>query len=234
MWLEPTLAESFNSNEGANFGTSNTDVTNWINIADKDRVGNFNITQTTPANKPHYLITGINGLPALEFGISSNRMLSSDTFTITNPFTLFMVLAFDRTSGSKMTVFDTVVSGSNKRLFLSSSGGVAGQLDVGLGNTNPNITGTYDTNPHIYALRSGGGTSGVNSELYIDGLSVDSSSAASIVEDSGVLSIGSSLSNNNFYDGKIGEIIFYDRSLNAEEIDLIETYLSDKWSITIN
>jgi hypothetical protein len=221
LWLDASDSRTITESSGA--------VSQW-----NDKSGNSNnLTQGTESAKPTTNATTQNGKNVLDFDGGDYFDLPSALYGIPNgPNTAFVVANTSLTSvnqvmlnmteggSNRYAVYFTTSLGSDDIFFLSSNSAGTGLLFSGITETNFNIirarregtTQAVAANNSAEQTNAGGG----------DESGVDSATLGSV--DSGT---------SDFLTGSIAEMLIYNRSLSTTEILKIETYLSNKWGITL-
>ncbi|MFH1194240.1 MAG: T9SS type A sorting domain-containing protein [bacterium] len=204
--------------------TSGSGVTQWC-----DRSGNGkNGTQPADIAKPT-LVTGvINGKPIIRF---------------TSPQNLFIPIAASvGIANSDYEIFIIAKSSSSSRQFLISFGdGIGPELQInawGFGaslisnnfdDCNSGSTGSYsDGTAHLIS----GVVNSSGSILRIDGDNLASSSSNFITAGLSGARIGMRQSGVFPFEGDIAEIIIYSSVLSAENREIVERYLDEKYDIS--
>lgn len=232
LWLDPTDATSY---------TVSTGVSEW---RDKSG-GSVAFTQTTGNSQP--TLSTINGKTAFSFDGSNDSLATSSTiFTSNSSFTFFQVIlvTFPGTSGH---VF-------NHR---TGAGGVdTNDFCVAL-NANQGATWIFGTlRTRVRSFRSGVGynadqrfdsvdasgagavsvtgtfsASSATSTAWWRGTASPTSSSTSDTGTNAGMAIGCRLNATRdlFYQGLMGEILAYSRTLTTTERRSVESYLAKKW-----
>ena len=186
-----------------------------------DKSGNgYDLTQATAANKPTTGTRTLNGLNVLDFDGSSDYLQVAFGATLTQPNTIFMVFELESGGGTRF-LYDGI-DASNRHVIYRSSGIYRAFAGVDQGG------GSADTDPHI----SRAVFNGTSSSLFIDGSSNIATSDFGSQSLTG-FTLGARYSIDNFFSGAIAELIIVDGTLTAGQISATETYLADKWGISI-
>ncbi|MGA0398231.1 MAG: hypothetical protein ACO3O3_13810 [Ilumatobacteraceae bacterium] len=208
LWLDA-------SDESTLSGPGGGAVSQW-----DDKSGNGNdATQATSANQPTSGTRTLNGLNVLDCDVLDGLQADFGT-DYSQPNTIFVVAQLDDLDGSQ-TFFDGI-SGAKRhigQMYTSSDW----RMDAGVNL----FGGTPDTDAHL--LRFVFNTT--NSTLHVDGVSTLSGNAGTNVLDG--FTFGTNYAINFGIDGILAEAIVVDGTLTAGEISLVETYLADKWGITL-
>ncbi len=239
IWLETTSERSLvNQNNSFNVQDGDT-IRTWQNISSTSIVTTA-VEQTNSANRPDYVSSAINGLPAIRFGgtkfLAMNNNFCTRNFTIfalidigvttTNgPFDGWQVLFADATGGANDSV-PIVVAGSTV-LMSSYTGSVDSVLYAG------NSKVVTNDSPHIVTVSRNMQTG--RRDIWVDGANNanDLNGGIGRVLNANMnMWIGRAANNSN-YPGLIGEIIIFDRVLTTEERQSVEQYLQKKWGVLI-
>lgn len=98
------------------------------------------------------------------------------------------------------------------------------------GSSYSSKSGAIDTNPHIISVTHAASSAPT---LWLDGTELTGTNNPGTSDGSTVKIARDCTNANRYYDGSIAEILIYDRVLSASEVSLVNTYLSNKWSISI-
>lgn len=239
LWLDATAQNSFKYDELAN--------TVFLNdISDKQTIGwwqDVNLQKVYPArlsftannlvNRPKYLVSAINNLPALYFdGNDFLRIQNLPTNIIAseNEITIFVVQNVKSSNLATFTINSSTQDALNsgERIMLNAYYNNNFYFDFGNYNSFDRVTNAYDSITYlvktqvISAIKNSDSSSFyINSKL--EATQNTTSSLNTSLER--YLEIGTS------FDGYIGEILIYNRALKVRERMLIEQYLKQKWKI---
>lgn len=189
-----------------------------------DKSGNaYNATQGTGANQP---ITGtrtINLLNCLDFdGSNDSFSLGAGVYTIDNGnSTRFIVVATDNT-GAEQAVFNSQNGGSTRSSLRLNSTNLDGVNDPSFLN-HSNYVRAADTNAHNVGFIQ---TSTSDLKVFEDGNLGSTTSAVNGTPN--VFYIGQD-NGGKWLNGRLGEVIFYNRALTDPERAQVDAYLSNKW-----
>ncbi len=246
--VETNLALWLKADAGTSSTTNATEVTSWT-----DQTGNNNATGTS-GTVPDYLENYINFNPALDFDGGSEFLAASAGFhsrgfylvinpdnSLTSASTAQVPLGFDDSSVSPTNsiggFFLGSIYGSNDVLGHIVGNGATSYTRVQIDNTKT-ITGGET---QLFEVRDNADVSPTGSVIFQNGLQVDNTSGAGsflAVSDEeyvlGRFETPNSFTLNNFYDGKIAEIISYSVRPTDAENDRIESYLAIKYGITLD
>jgi hypothetical protein len=213
---------------------------------DKSALGTIrDFRQTDTAYKPIRRVAQINGLDVLDFdGTNDYMSLNSgggnyfyQYATQAQAKTVFVV--------SQPVTAATVADATAINLYKSTTAG-AGGLITGEIAYRTNVRtfvsdGTASTTcstsaPSIITLsQSGSGNVEDVISMWLDGSSVarDSGNDGALVDVNVVTELGAATLSSLYFDGYICEVIFYDNELSAGDRGDVETYLANKWGVTI-
>ncbi|MDA9231551.1 prepilin-type N-terminal cleavage/methylation domain-containing protein [Rickettsiales bacterium] len=239
LWLDATAKDAYSEVEGL---SDESDVTTFKNVSPQSSGGD--LTQLIASLKPHYLKSGINGLPAVKFTGGSGQNMLSNQFSSTvqnKDFTIFAVFKFDETVAESSGGFIKFISedsnlGGAPVLSTSIYKSVVYNFAAGSGGNANAITG-YSYNDRLPALVT------IKYDFVLDkaniDIDIDNKKFANNTSFSNFFASGSAANKlsylhllaNNEEDFKIGEIALYSRKLHDDEINNIKKYLVKKWGI---
>jgi len=183
-------------------------VSRW----DQKGSGTKYFIQNTATNQPTYTTNAINGLPALTFD-GTNDALSLNT-TITGLSNMTFLVVYKRAINTNQCV---LFGDNNTYPYLQYGSSFL------VGNASKSSAMTND----VWYLRSGTG-SGVNNEWFSNGVSLGTAATA------GAFSYFNSVGfpgNGATINGQIYGLMFFDRVLTSDELNLLSNYFNDKLSI---
>ena len=237
FWLDATAQNSFKPDELVNTAflsdISDKQTIGWWQDVNLQRVypARLNFISSNLANRPKYLVSAINNLPALYFdGNDFLRIENLPTTAIAseNEITIFVVQNVTKGALNTVTI-NSSIDGIVERVILHAywsngiffdfgswySGGRISKLDYPVNS--------YLNKPQVISAIKNSSSSSVyiNSKLEFE------ANTTSVLNTSlnRYLEIGIS------FDGHIGEILIYNRALRVKERMLIEQYLMKKWKI---
>jgi len=183
-----------------------------------DEAGANDLSQATASLQPTYQTGEINGKPIVRYdGADDFHRVSFST--VSQPFQHFVVYKHRSNTinrwlidGASTPAFYYETDGSNRREMFAGSA-IKGSDD--------------DTNPHILTTRF----DGASSSFRIDGTTDASGNAGSNGLDG--LTVGARNTNANHGDYDVGEILVFFSALSTSDRDAVESFLADKWGITI-
>ena len=204
----------------------------------QDKSGNANhAVQTVAAPRPARRAAEINGLDVLDFDGFNDRLNGTSDLTQrqTDEKTIFVVSLLGNTAAqSPFSPYDTSTLGARGSLFSSTvintgyaiAGGLWGSSDDIQDATNAGLmTFTQSSTGDLHAAVG----------MRLDGVDLvrDAGTDRAFTDAAAGYTVGGWTSGSQWFDGNICEIIVYNTELSAGDIGDVETYLADKWGITI-
>jgi hypothetical protein len=224
----PDLVARYDASDLSSISLSGSDVTQWNDVSGNAR----HATQGTSANRPKSGTRTINGINAIDFDGTNDFLINNGiaaSYTGTNkPFTIFQVSQLDTTTGSQTswgiassTTSPPRIFPSNDSLFIRNNANT--QIEA-------EITGAYNTNAQFLTYRS----SGTNITGFLNKTLIVTKSYSLGALSLNYSHIGTYRSFGfpngvQFWNGLIGEMIYYNRELTALEVSQVHDYLSAKW-----
>jgi prepilin-type N-terminal cleavage/methylation domain-containing protein len=240
FWVESTSKESFS----VATPTKDDPIDLWKNI-NLQKITKNNVTSAGSA-RPTYSSDGINGLPALSFDGSDDYLVNEDNWNF-SAYTIFVVATtnldtFSSLQAAAQNGLLTIAESEFNRMFMAL-GGVGSNAystyfntisfpnRIAYNTTVPINSGT----PYIHSMQ----WTDSNMIGFVNGSQVaiyNSPYSPSDISPNADLRIGQRFGTSftSTIDGKIGEVIIFDRALGASEMNTIEEYLSAKWGISLN
>jgi len=207
LWLDASDTSTITESGGA--------VSQW-----DDKSGNGNdVTNAVAASQPTSGTRTLNGLNVLDF--DGSDVLRKASFTTTSPYTFITVTDVDASSGARYIVSSNV---AEVILYLNASNQIA------LYNNTVALPGSATTFAQELII---GTFNGSSSFIRRNGASYATGTTGTLGMTT--LSIGarSDSAANGPFNGGIAEIIVVDGTLTAGEIAATESYLAQKWGITL-
>jgi len=226
LWLDATNTASLTFND--------TTVSQWDDLS-----GNgYHATQSTAANQPTYLATGMNGKPALEFTSAfSNRMES--TATIANVFatpttspetTIFAIMR--NPAGATNAAFGSNSDANGRLVYANRLQTTTTFFDVVNATDGRLSVATNQTEAEAVAVHTAFRSGATQTARYNGSQkNTRTNATTNFSATSATIRIG------KYMDGGGGaifsELLFYARALSSTEIDTVERYLARKYGITL-
>jgi hypothetical protein len=211
-------------------GTITKDGSNKVSVWKDKTINARNFTQSTAAQQPQYLATGINGLGAVYFdGTAYNMPFSDPTLAYIASSSFTIVYVATKTAGTaNQYVIGGQGTGTRNNLiagYVSSN-----TYKFGLGNDDMNaIVNVVNAGvPELYLMTFDGSTfeRRIRRNTADEGLGAASGALSGMSGQA----LGKYLS--AFGSFALGELLIYNRVLTASEISGVERDMMSKWSIT--
>jgi hypothetical protein len=228
----PDLVARYDAADLSSISLSGSDVTQWNDLSGND----FHATQGTSTNRPKSGTRTINGINAIDFDGTNDYLFNNGvaaSFTGEDkPFTVFVLRVKDVT-GSRVP-WSLGSTSSHVPYFWQRGDNL--QIRDNANNQSILVTdGLNVTTPLFATFRS----SGLNFTGYVNRTLVNTGEAynrGTLSLNRGTIgafaSLGGIVGNfGEFFDGAIGELIYYNRELTELEVDQVQNYLSAKWGI---
>lgn len=240
VWFESTSENTFaTGSSGTYVDQSTLDDTNQIarwNDRNPQVTTKTNAIQSTLANQPTYVASGINNLPVVKFlNSSSQNLVAAFDINYTTYSDLTFIMVYKRIGSAVNQCLFGQDNGNFDRFFcpvhsyLSSYG-------VSNGSAFTNITGVNTLNtPMVVSLTLRNGVSS-GSTAYVNGATITTFTENH--PDTGLTSFAlgaiTGTGATDFFDGYLAEFIVFTRAIKIEERQAIERYLGKKWGITVS
>jgi hypothetical protein len=229
---------------------SGSNVRRWSDLSGRA----YHFVQNTNARRPIYNATGgPNNRPAINFTAASQRYLSTPSIPSSISYTAgvssFAVVNFSAaTGGGYPRIYDFAIGQDNNSIWFGRHGtannlGYEGRTNTTVVQTYTNGTSIISNGTHnIYEAIQQGGTAGTTSPVtyYREGTAWTSGGTyGSITYVPGAVNrtsnyIGrSNWGVDEYFGGKMSEILFYNIFMNTTRRIILENYLSASWGITV-
>jgi hypothetical protein len=224
LWLDPTNGTPRTSGNVA--ATNGQAVETWL------ATGSTSVTAAGEGSfgRPTFLSNQLNGLPALEF--DADLLLLSSAWVTAGVWTLFAIAKADTLGGAERFIYAgrNTGAGTSARMYLHQTDA---QHRIGVSSTG-NLTAVNATTDTAWRLKTfiRAATTG---ELIVRGVGSNSASNSTL-QSPGIAALGG-LTNSagttvaNQWEGKIAEVIGYNRVLSSAEITQVTNYLAAKWNL---
>jgi hypothetical protein len=184
-----------------------------------DETGNgHTLSQSTSGDKPTYKDGIINSQPVVRF---DDDFMTATFAALSQPNTVFMVFQLRSTTSTNQYIMSSD-DGTARNDFFHDSNDDDWAMFAGNGLRG----GSPETTAHIMSGLYNGGSS----DLRIDGSQISSGGVGS--DAMGGLTVGARYSDDTFAAVDVGELLIYPQDKSDVYSD-VESYLSDKWGITI-
>ena len=238
--LDPSLTIWYDASDGATLSPNANNGTQISQWADKSAVAK-NQTPVGGSTKPVVSASIQNGKTMLGYdGLVDATDANVGTALQSLPgMTLFVVFKLAATGSNEQVVQGAVKTGGNYssaagyNLAVSSSNQYT--LNIASGSA---VSTTSDTKIHLHTIVFDGTQTGDANRLKhrVDGIqqSLTFSTAVGTTTSATIntLIIGYNTSKANYFGGLIGEVVFYNKTLNTAQITGTEAYLKSKWGIS--
>lgn len=216
--LSPTLW--LDASDTGTITESGGSVSQWD---DKSTNGN-NFVQATGSSQPATGTRTINSLNVVDFNGSTTFLENNpSTFAAAQPFTIFAVAEHDTDVYSRIF---TQLGANVLFAFINTERTYSGAGLFVYGTTGDAPTGSPLLLRYTF--------DGASSNGFIDGVqTVSGNFGTNEFETGRVVRIGANESGVQALDGAVGEIFLVQGTLTAQQISDAETYLADKWGITL-
>jgi hypothetical protein len=224
LWLETSLEKSFKSSEEEDGSV----ITSWHDI--REAVVKRNAVVADSINAPIFS-NSINRVPAVKFDGSDDKYLSIDASFLNN--TDYTIIILENRESDKSNNFilgsstNANEANANQNLVIgynSDSNIIHSQSSDN--NYTASITSYQESRdkPKIITITNSKET---GKNIYINSLLAATSNNTDHLSNISTLTIGQG------YNGQIGEIAIFTRSLKDDERTSIEDYLSQKWKVKL-
>lgn len=239
FWLDATAQNSFKPDELVNTAflsdISDKQTIGWWQDVNLQKVypARLNFISSNLANRPKYLVSAINNLPALYFdGNDFLRIENLPTTAIAseNEITIFVVQNVKSSNLATFTINSSTqtLANSGERIMLNAYYNNNFYFDFGNYNSSDRVEKNYGSSSYLAKPQVISAIKNSNSSSFYINSNLEATSNTSSVLNTSLnryLEIGTS------FDGHIGEILIYNRVLRVKERMLIEQYLMKKWKI---
>jgi hypothetical protein len=233
----PNLNVWYYANDGLQFNKSSTPIANNTNVTSWQNAGGLTSHDwnSTGGKRPTFFTPVKNGLGAVRFSPSATSSLTINPIAYMQSLsavTMAILFKSSNTAAGTRIVSTTDTNGfrwgQNGTQWI---GGFAGATFT----VNTNVA---DTSWHQVLLKFDGSQTGntnrfqarldsTNLTLTFTGTVANTTSPTASTFYGGVDSTG----NSNYFDGDIGELMFWTRALSSGEISTVEQYLKTKWAL---
>lgn len=237
LWLETTLSTSVTNASGSTNVSDGDSISSW-NDYNPQSVSKINPAQSTPANRPTYLLNGINGLPTMYFDGNAFYLRSTNGPIPLRDSTYSFVVVL-KTMASTSSSWQQVVYqgaycngatlGAVASITLNPSGGAAPGLATCMNDYYPV---SYKLNASYIDIAV---VNGQSVKFYSNSNTATTSTLAStnVGPTTSDLDIANTLG-SQFFKGYISEIIVFSKALSTAEVASVNEYLSRKYGIRVN
>ena len=230
LWLDASDSSTlFDATTGGSTPADDATVARW-----EDKSANANhCSQNNSAIRPRRRVSEVNGLDTVDFGGGSDELNGTSDLTSrqSDEKTVFVVTSADVAG----ITFPFCLYAN-----IGTANGQTGAVSCEIGYrtksyTWSSTTPVSTTGASIISLtQASTGDLHAAVSMWLDGTSVTRTSGTdgTLTDLSNPYVVGESGTGGN-YDGDVCEIIVYDTELSTADRESVETYLADKWGITI-
>lgn len=225
------LVARYDAADLTSISVSGSDVTQWNDLSGNAR----HATQGTATNRPKSGTRTLNSRNVIDFDGTNDFLINAGiaaSYTGTNkPFTIFQVSQLDTTTGNQTSWSIANATANLPRIF-STNAQIIIRNNSG-SEISTLITGAYNTNAQFLTYRSSGTniTGFIDKTLIQTGFAYSQGAVSLNTANIGTFRGAAFPSGVQFWNGVIGEMIYYDRELTLSEVSEVHDYLSDKWGI---
>jgi hypothetical protein len=227
----PDLVARYDAMDLSSISLSGSDVTQWNDLSGNAR----HATQGTSTNRPKSGTRTINGKNVIDFDGTNDYLINDGvaaSFTGEDkPYTVFLVQQKDTTGRAGWVLNNT----ASARQFVYQVNEIMTLRDNNDVQVVQTLAGSDATTALFSTWRSSGlsFTGWINKTLVNTGTSYNIASITLNRSTIGATASQGGVPNNfgNFYDGAMGELIYYNRQLTTTEVTQVQNYLSEKWGI---
>jgi hypothetical protein len=211
LWLDAADDTTFSYSSG-------NIVSQW-----RDKSGNnSHVSQATSANQPSRSTTQ-NSRKILTFDGTNDSLSTSISLDLSVTHTIFAIAS--QTTGTEDAGLVSINNSLNNGLTLhNGSTYYAYYGDGGKYATSAITTSTTYIFTKVFK-----GTSSTTRQVYLNGTSATTTGVIANSDASGVIRLGQQ---STYLNGKIAEVIIFNRELTATELKQVHTYLGQKWGIS--
>ncbi|HEX4000413.1 MAG TPA: PA14 domain-containing protein, partial [Pirellulales bacterium] len=187
-------------------GGNSGSVSSWTDTSG----GGVNFTQSTTADQPTYVASGINGLGSVSFNGTTDLLTASKSTGVQTVFIVNQVNGYTALNG----IFGE--SATDLSIRLASATAWAN----GSGSNSNDFTSGGSMYINGDPAGTGNGTFTANQPMILEGVSSG--------VDNWIAALGDSYTGRNF-DGTVGEVLVYNGTLTTAQQQAVDLYLDEKW-----
>ena len=218
-------------NAGAGVTTSGDDVTTWEDLGPSDN----HATQSTEAEQPDYLATGLNDNPTVSFDGGDDSLVTSLDVGSTEYSNLSIYSVYQPRVDSAGSPWGNSDGGSDRLIVDNSTlnNTVSTGPDGDPANNLTNVSGLFNApRPTLAVVYYDEGDDDA-SQVRVNGSTTNSFTAGHGSQSVNDFSLGFD-GNSNYFDGEVAEIVIYDKLHDDTDRQKVETYLATKYGITLD
>ena len=233
----PNLQVWYYADDGLQFNKSSTPIANNTNITSWQNAGGLTSHDwnSTGGKRPTYFTPALNGKGVVRFSAAATSVLTINPIAYMQSLgAVTMAILFKSSNtGAGTRILSTTDTngfrwGQNGTQWIGGFGGATFTVDSVVADTNyHHIVLTFDGSLTGNANRLKARLDSVDVSLTFSGTVGTATSASASTFYGGVESTG----NSNYWDGDVGELMFWTRALTTGEIGQVENYLTTKWNV---
>jgi len=211
MWMDAADDTTFSYSSG-------TSVSQW-----RDKSGNnSHVSQATSANQPSRSTTQ-NSRKIVTFDGTNDSLSTSISLDLSVTHTIFAIAS--QTTGTEDAGLVSINNSLNNGLTLHNGSTYYSYY----GDGSKYATSSITTSTTYIFTKVFKGTSSTTRQVYLNGTSATTTGVIANSDASGVIRLGQQ---STYLNGKIAEVIIFNRELTATELKQVHTYLGQKWGIS--
>ena len=211
LWLDSSDDSSFSYSSG-------TLVSQW-----RDKSGlNNHANQSTAANQPTRN-SSTNSRKTVTFDGTNDSLSTSNSLDLSVTHTIFAIAS--QTTGTEDAGLVSINNSLNNGLTLHNGSTYYAYY----GDGGKYATSSITTSTTYIFTKVFKGTSSTTRQVYLNGTSATTTGVIANSDASGVIRLGQQ---STYLNGKIAEVIIFNRELTATELKQVHTYLGQKWGIS--
>lgn len=198
----------------------------------RDLSGNGNdVIQATTANKPLLRLAHVNGLPAIEWDATDDRLTNASFVDFGDVYTAFVVARMDNTAADDRAFFDVSTGATNSGFLFFHSGTTIFRAVDNVGQQDVTGADRRDDTYYLHTLHS----TGSQSQHWVDNASAGTTpytAPNNNVTDQ--IDIGNLAGVAFSLDGLIAELAIFNVQLSAANRGLMNTYMANRYGLTLS
>jgi len=205
-----------------------TGVSQWDDKSANQR----NATQGTGANQPVFTENSINGLPAVVSDGSNDEMDVDLTFMAGSDYTIFVVEQRDSNKANSWFVGNVGANAENESMLFGYQTNTLMNLAQFINDIQLTVPSFESSSTATLSIGRLNQSVGHNIDIYKDGVLITNSNADTTPM---LSSVNGKVCRaiNGFFEGRIGEVVYYDTALTDAQVDSVKAHLSNKWGLSI-
>lgn len=210
---------------------SGSNISGWSDVS-----GNRNdLTQSESSNKPTFVSSAINSLPAVSFDGSNDFLNIPDGFSdFSKGASIFVVSKPTAFPNANPTILDLGNGTSSDNIILSTASPNSLSFDVNDGSTASSLSSSSGLTLNQYQVFEAFQEGEDTASILTDGVL----GSRGAIFDINILQrvnnrLGDTSSGGSNFQGEIAEVLIYDRKLSKSEQWFVESYLNHKYGLSV-